>query len=136
MARMIPHVYTGNKQNAEYKVFNMFKNAITDGADKWTVFYSKHINKHITQMEGEIDFLVLVPGSGVAALEVKGGTISVIDDILCRGKEELKPNPFEQVKNNIYSLKEEYEKTRKKFPFFTFGVMFPECYFRFSRETD
>jgi len=33
-------------------------------------------------------------------------------------------------------LKEEYEKTRKKFPFFTFGVMFPECYFRFSRETD
>ena len=93
MARMIPSVYTGDKKNAEYKIFKMFDNAKSDGADKWTVFYSKHINNHITQMEGEMDFLVLVPGSGVVALEVKGGIISVIDDILYRDKEKLDFTP-------------------------------------------
>jgi len=132
MAIMIPRLYTDNKSHAEYKVFNMFKNATTDGADKWIVFHSKKINHHIKQMNGEIDFLVLVPGIGVVALEVKGGIISVKDDILYTNQIRLDKDPFRQVENNIYSLKEEYEKTRKKFPFFAFGVMFPDCNFKFS----
>jgi len=133
MARMIPPLYTDNKSHAEYKVFNMFKNATNDGADKWIVFHSKKINHHIRQMNGEIDFLVLVPGLGVAALEVKGGKIFVKDDIWYTNQIKL-DDPFRQVEGNIHSLAGEYEKTRKEFPFFAFGVMFPECEFRFSRE--
>lgn len=39
---------------------------------RWTVLHSLDVAHHRRQMEGEIDFVCLVPGRGVLCLEVKG----------------------------------------------------------------
>lgn len=37
----------------------------------WTVLHSLHLPEHVRQIEGEADFLVLMPGRGVLCIEVK-----------------------------------------------------------------
>src|SRR5205807_946894 len=39
---------------------------------EWIVLHSLHIPEHVRQVEGEADFIVLIPGRGVLCLEVKG----------------------------------------------------------------
>ncbi len=42
-----------------------------DAGPGWTVLHSLHIPDHVRQVEGEADFVVLVPGLGVLCVEVK-----------------------------------------------------------------
>ena len=69
MARMIPAVVDpGHSPPGEVKVFELLEH---DAPGDWTVLHSLDIPRHIRQIEGELDFLIIVPERGVVCLEIK-----------------------------------------------------------------
>lgn len=68
--------------------------------DDVTVLVGQRITDHAREVE--IDLLVLWPGVGVAAIEVKGGTVSVQDGVWYQssasGRHALAKSPIEQVR--------------------------------------
>ena len=54
----------------EARVFSAL--AKDESTKDWTVLHSLCLGRHLTQVEGEIDFVVLIPEIGVFCLEVKG----------------------------------------------------------------
>ena len=76
MAVMIPeYISPDTKSAAERKIYRWFKEA--PGTEDWIVLHSLGIAKHETVIEGEVDFLALVPGRGIFALEVKGASCKI-----------------------------------------------------------
>lgn len=106
MADLVPPIYFGTNLNSERDVFEWFQ---TDRATAdWKVFHSVQIGNHVSQVQGEADFIVVIPGQGVVVLENKswdtirvengrwqlgsGGTIYSQDD------------PFKQAEDNCQSV--------------------------------
>ncbi len=80
MAIMIPSAISpGIKSNAERHIFSWLKNA--PETEEWIVLHSLGITNHNRVIHGEVDFVVLVPSSGIFALEVKGGRVIRINGI-------------------------------------------------------
>lgn len=76
MARMIPEcIDPDTKSSAEKKLFKLFKN-MDASTDDWTIIHSVGLIKHVSQIQGEADYVVIVPNHGIFVLEVKGGLIS------------------------------------------------------------
>ena len=71
MARMIPPVFSPtNPSDGERRIFDLLRgDPITN---TWVVLHSQDIARHVKQVVGEADFLVLIPAKGVLCLEVKG----------------------------------------------------------------
>jgi len=67
---MIPPDYPGGTSPGEALVFEALRPAGV--APDWTVLHSLHLPDHVRQVEGEADFVILMPGAGVLCLEVKG----------------------------------------------------------------
>ena len=68
MAQLIPPHYPPDTSPGEIVVFDKLRACPAD----WIVLHSLHIAEHVRQVEGEADFVVLIPGRGVLCLEVKG----------------------------------------------------------------
>ena len=67
MARMIPPTIGDDAPPGEHAVFA----ALRAAPDDWVVFHSLEIAQHVSQVQGEADFVVVVPGHGVLVIEVK-----------------------------------------------------------------
>lgn len=67
MARMIPPTIGDDAPPGEHAVFA----ALRDAPDDWVVFHSLEIAHHVSQVQGEADFVVIAPGHGVLVIEVK-----------------------------------------------------------------
>lgn len=87
---------------------------------EWCIYYSYCINGSygVGYKNNEIDFLILAPNYGIFIIEVKGGEISVGDNIIFqinRSTNESKIiNPYAQAKKNFYTLKNFiYNKSNK-----------------------
>jgi hypothetical protein len=52
----------------EKEVFGVLK---ADAPADWTVLHSVNLPQHVRQLEGELDFLVLIPGEAAVCVEVK-----------------------------------------------------------------
>jgi len=142
MARMLPPYYNDKltKSKAEKEVFNKIKISCPNN---WIVIHSYDISHsfeneiHKKKIKSEIDFLVLVPNLGIAAFEVKGGKIKINNNtnIWYSYDKEIE-NPFKQIEDNIHILKNKYEKQygEHSFPYFDYGVMFPNCIFQIDKE--
>jgi hypothetical protein len=109
-------------------LFTQFKD---DPSTKdWVVLHSLGVAKHPKRLEGEIDFVILVPGEGVLCLEVKGGKVSREDGVWKYGDgpfaEIFKIGPFKQASDAMHGIRE-YVKKRdsslRKLLFFS-GVFF------------
>ncbi|WP_428119284.1 NERD domain-containing protein [Candidatus Poriferisodalis sp.] len=70
MAHIIPPDYPPGTSPGETLIFDALRER-TIGRT-WTVLHSLHIPEHVRQVEGEADFVFLMPGLGVLTLEVKG----------------------------------------------------------------
>lgn len=136
MAKMIPAVMGDNvKSNAEKKVFRLLQ-AMKD-TDDWVVLHSVGISKHPTQIEGEADFVVLIPELGVFVLEVKGGGISFSDGIWYtsnRWGEKNRIDPVRQADQCMWALNDYIKNNpsntgRLQDCIFGFGVVFPDSIF-------
>ena len=66
---MIPAYVPANAPPGEQAVFHAFASAAN--TDNWVVMHSLAIAEHVRQVEGEADFVVLVPGQGLVIIEVK-----------------------------------------------------------------
>jgi len=69
MARMIPAYCTESAPPGEKAVFAALQDAA--GTEHWTVLHSLGIAQHERQVEGEADFVVVVPDAGLLVVEVK-----------------------------------------------------------------
>lgn len=136
MAVMIPeYISPDTKSAAERKIYRWFKEA--PGTEDWIVLHSLGIAKHETVIEGEVDFLALVPGRGIFALEVKGGRVRrengiwFFEDKYGNINQKAR-GPFDQAKEGIHSIidslsaKADHAHENIKHIFYGYGVMFPD----------
>jgi len=117
----------------------MVFNALVRDCPEYIVLHSVFLNRHIKNISGEIDLLILIPGQGFFCLEVKHGGVERLNDGKWKytnrdGKETIKSKgPFQQVKDAMHSLKNSLpiifnnnQQQIEKFSKFMFcsGVMF------------
>lgn len=69
MARMIPPMIHSDAPPGERQVFDHL--AREPQTDDWIVLHSLALADHVRQTQGEADFVVIVPGGGIAVIEVK-----------------------------------------------------------------
>src|SRR4051794_39502933 len=116
MARMIPAVIDPDtKSPGEREVFQRLRD--DPATQDWTVLHSFGLPRHQTQVEGEVDFVVLVPSLGVLCLEIKAhrsvsrsneGTWVLGQDA------PTSRSPFKQASDNMRSLMELLARLRKE----------------------
>lgn len=76
--------------------------------DGWLVLHSLSIANHVRQVEGEADFVVIVPDTGIVFIEVKShrSIDRRADGAWILGKETpTSRGPFQQSKEGMYSLR-------------------------------
>ncbi|MHB8967641.1 MAG: nuclease-related domain-containing DEAD/DEAH box helicase [Thermoleophilia bacterium] len=107
MAQLIPPVTDqNNTSRGELFIFDLFKKS--ENSHGWTVFHSLDIADHVRQVQGEADFVVLIPGKGLLTIEVKGhDRISFKDGLWYFGGDAGKRRgPFKQSEEAARSIKE------------------------------
>ncbi|PKL18223.1 MAG: hypothetical protein CVV49_07145 [Spirochaetae bacterium HGW-Spirochaetae-5] len=96
----------------EMKVYQMFHQLY--GYDDWFCLHSVTLPRHITQSEGEADFIIIGP-VGLFLFEVKGATsIKIRDDgkwqFFNGNKSYIKKNPYHQARENLNTIVHEFER--------------------------
>jgi DNA polymerase III delta prime subunit len=106
MARMIPNFCPADAPPGEKTLFqSLAEDPATEG---WTVLHSLGIAEHVRQVEGEADFVVIVPGHGVLVLEVKSHrSVSVTSDGRWKmgANEPTVRGPVKQADEAMHSLR-------------------------------
>jgi hypothetical protein len=115
MARMIPATIDPDTASpGEKDVFHRLQSDPI--ATDWAVLHSLDLPRHVRQISGELDFVVLIPGSGVLCLEIKAAaSISRREGLWYYGH-EAKGNarsPFRQAAEGMHSLR---EVLRRRYP--------------------
>lgn len=81
----------------------------SDETGGWIVLHSLAIASHVRQVEGEADFVVIVPGSGILVIEVKShATVERLVDGRWRLGHQVPTNrgPFQQASEAMHSIRE------------------------------
>ncbi len=136
MPKMIPErpsEYT--RSSAEINLFPILRGM--EGTDDWVILHSVAIAKHTTQSQGEADFVVVIPGSGVFSLEVKGGLIAPEDGRWYstdrEGVKHLITDPVQEVNEASHSFSDYVIANSPpgalSYLLFGFGVVFPNTTF-------
>lgn len=106
MARMIPPSFTSHTvSQGEVDIFHALKDA--PQTKDWTVLHSLDIAKHVSQVSGEADFVILVPNLGVLCLEVKAcNSLSRSDGAWYYGSDPVPDyrGPFKQAEGAKHSI--------------------------------
>ena len=137
MARMIPALLDpATRSPGERDVYNRLQD---DPVTRdWIVLHSLDIQHHVASVAGELDFLILVPGEGVLALEVKACRSLRRENGLWYYGNEAKGDargPFKQASQAMHSVRGLLERRPdlRGVPFWS-AVLFP--YIRFEDESD
>ena len=93
----------------ELELYNKFKKLST--RRNWAVFHSQGVHKHVSQLMGEIDYVLIMPKVGVLTVEVKACRSIQYDPKLPQpwkigSKKPEKRGPFKQAEDNCRSLRE------------------------------
>ncbi|MGH7193153.1 MAG: nuclease-related domain-containing protein [Candidatus Saccharimonadales bacterium] len=104
---MVPHFIDPSVVASERRVFASLRSA--SGSENWTVLHSLGISSDWTGEFGEIDFVAIMPGTGIVCIEVKGGAVSVHNGVWTtlnrRGQAEtLKRSPYRQAQEGMWKL--------------------------------
>lgn len=133
---IVPDNIDSADSQGEKRVYRHFKSDIN--SRDFIILHSLFVSKHLTRVSGELDFLVLAPGLGIFALEVKHGQVSRDGGIWKFKNRYGKVNtstigPFRQVSDTMHSLRSyllevasNNSKLKEKIKKFLFGwgVMF------------
>jgi hypothetical protein len=99
MARLIPAFIDDNSPPGERSVFNL----LASGPDDWVILHSLDLAPWNNRRRTEIDFVVIVPDSGILCIEVKSH-----EDIRFDGSRwwphDIKRSPFKQATDARYAL--------------------------------
>ena len=106
MARMMPPYCPTSAPPGERALFEALATGPATG--DWIVLHSLCIASHVRQVQGEADFVVIVPGHGIVVVEVKSH-LSV--DRLADGRWKLgshpptSRSPFQQASDAMHSIR-------------------------------
>jgi hypothetical protein len=133
MARMIPPVIGEDSPPGEHELFKLLRS--DPATDAWTVLHSLDLPNHQKQLEGEIDFVVVVPGMGVACIEVKShkSVRRRADGMWLLGNDPpWHKGPFKQASEGTHSLRNLLTGRRQELAgvLFWSAVCFPNVEFR------
>ena len=109
MAKMIPARFHEETPRSERRVFDRLQ--LDPNTEDWTVLHSLGLSRRGHRPFGEIDFVVLVPGAGVACLEVKGGRLRCQGGVWYtrnrEGRESaLSRSPIAQAREGAFGLRD------------------------------
>jgi hypothetical protein len=103
---MIPAVISPDTASpGEREVFRRLRD--DPGTADWIALHSFELPTHNTQVRGEADFVILVPGAGILCLEVKAHTSvqrTADGEWIMGADPPRKRSPFKQAEDNMYSL--------------------------------
>lgn len=108
MAQFIPPSFDPDRTPpGERRIFRELQNC--PGTEDWKIIHSFDLPKHIRQVEGEIDFLILIPGLGLICLEVKSHERIARNDqgVWELGNKTEVRGPFKQASEAMHSLRKE-----------------------------
>lgn len=139
MAQMLPQQIADDvRSGAERRLFADFQRDTT--TTDWTVLHSLNLSRHVRQVCGEIDFLVVAPNLGVFALEVKGGGVRCEAGVWIHTNRDgdmarRSKSPFQQAQDNMQSLRARIGEQFGEMDavcevIFGWGVLFPDTSFR------
>ena len=77
-AWMIPNSFLPESAPGERVIFERFKS--DPACNGWIVLHSLDLARHVKQVSGEADFVVIVPNHGVAVFEVKSHEFVKLDE--------------------------------------------------------
>ena len=138
MARMIPpRVHSDCSSPGEREIFRRLKG--DPETRDWIVLHSLDVADHVTNIAGEIDFVVIVPGRGVLCVEVKAcSSLRRIGGLWYYGR-QVRPDPrgpFKQASTAMHSIRVKLATQKPelaRIPFWS-AVIFP--YLEFSIESE
>lgn len=135
MAVIIPPVIADYKYDGEREVALKIKH--DSKTRDWIVLHSLDVSNHTSQVTGECDFVLIIPGKGILCLEVKGcRSLKVKNSIWYYGKNNIgdKRGPFKQVSENMHSIREYLSSQNPVFGKFIFSsaVVFPFIPFKIT----
>jgi hypothetical protein len=113
MARMLPPQVADGTPMSERRIFELLRK--DPDTDDWVVLHSLGLRRTRIGPYGEIDFVILVPGKGIACLEVKGGEVSCSDGIWkTRNRKTgktatLNKSPYMQAREGMFALRSAIE---------------------------
>lgn len=126
---MIPPIWSESTRSpGEIELFDVLRDA--PGTEDWVVLHSLDLSDHVARTAGEVDFVVIIPGLGVVALEVKAHQrVRRSRGVWFLGSDaEGDPRgPFKQASQACHSLRERAKKdvaSAGGVPFFS-AVCFP-----------
>ena len=102
---MVPAAIRPRTPPGESKVFEALRDH--PGTAGWLVWHGLAIRHHETQVEGEADFVIMVPGEGMLVVEVKSHERLEVDDRgwSLGGGEPTTRSPYDQVWDNSRSIR-------------------------------
>lgn len=77
-ARMIPNSFLPDSPPGERALFERFRS--DPACNGWIVLHSLDLARHVKQVSGEADFVVIVPNQGVVVLEAKSHEFVKLDE--------------------------------------------------------
>ncbi len=109
--RILPSECDSKSPPGEKRLFNLVKEQLS--GENWTILHSLGIAKHATQMEGEADFLFVIPGKGILIIEVKSH-LSVSRDLngfwTLGNDKPTQRSPFKQARGQVHSIRQYLRK--------------------------
>ena len=111
MARMMPGFCPDDAPPGEKAVYSLLQ--LGSGTNDWLVLHSLGIAEHVRQVEGEADFVVIIPKTGILVIEVKShqSINRRADGIWKLGNDApTARGPFQQSNDAMYSLRNYLEK--------------------------
>jgi len=125
VARLIPSFFDDQTPPGERDVFNM----LADGPDDWAVLHSLDLAPWNRNLRTEIDFVIIVPDTGILCVEVKSHT-----DISFNGERwfpsELRRSPFKQAADGRFTF---HRRLRNIIPMFAHIPIVQCCIFPRAR---
>src|SRR5688572_4581668 len=105
---LIPDEIEHFNSKGEHLLYLKFKNEAS--SKNYYVLHSLFTNFHLKAPSGELDFLVLVPGHGFFAIEVKHGKVrrehgTWFFENRLGGINKKSKGPFSQVNDTMYSIR-------------------------------
>src|SRR5262245_52094302 len=125
MARLIPSFFDDRTPPGERDVFNM----LAAGPDDWVALHSLDLAPWNRGLRTEIDFVIIVPDTGILCVEVKSHeTITFENDRW--SPPEMKRSPFKQASDARHTF---YRRLRELAPEFRRVPVVHCCIFTHSR---
>jgi DNA replication protein DnaC len=105
--KIIPPTYDRDTPPGEKRLFEIFEKNLA--SESWIVLHSLGIANHVTQLEGEADFVVIIPQVAILVIEVKSHlSVKITEEGYWKlGNDEPKRrSPFRQARGQVHSIRQ------------------------------